>query len=215
MKIEQPKWKWTSVFSRKKPRHRKSWSYLQLSPPTKSRNRAKVKSGVTPKNSNVDFFSRIFFKLAAGEGAATTRSTIDKVQQDESKNSLSASEVGEIKAARLRTNEDPHPRKKLQYLLNFSFLPTKAAARLRRGNGAACMVHLAPLISPWRRPPTRVHGRSWSEQDKLRHSQANLTHTSRIRELIWIRGYLSRGLKYTLYLINIFNISGAGVKTGS
>ena len=60
MKIEQPKWKWTSVFSRKKPRHRKSRSYLQLSPPTKSRNRAKVKSGVTPKNSNVDFFLEFF-----------------------------------------------------------------------------------------------------------------------------------------------------------
>ena len=135
-------------------------SEISVLPSTQSSNKVK-KSGQSKVRGDAEklqrrfFFSIFFFKLVAVEGAATTRSTIDKVQQDESKNSLSASEVGEIKAARLRTNEDPHPRKKLQYLLNFSFLPTKAAARLRRGNGAPCTVRLAPLISPWRRPPTR------------------------------------------------------------
>ena len=135
-------------------------SQISVLPSTQSSNKVK-KSGQSKVRGDAEklkrrFFSRIFFKLVAVEGAATTRSTIDKVQQDESKNSLSASEVGEIKAARLRTNEDPHPRKKRQYLLNFSFLPTKAAARLRGGNGAPCTVRLAPLISPWRRPHTRA-----------------------------------------------------------
>ena len=159
MKIEQPKWKWTSVFSRKKPRHRKSRSYLQLSPPTKSRNRAKVKSGVTPKTQTSIFFLELFFQTRGCGGRGNNKINYRQSSTRRIKKQPLSLGGRRNKSGSPANERGPTPKKETSVLTQL-FLPTHeggraAPARQRRamhGPPRTAHLSLAAATHPRARP---------------------------------------------------------------